>query len=144
MASRSGKNGVVAKIHSEHNDFVGRTHSGKNGCVRNTFSGNNGFVVQTHGGNNGRVGKTHCKWRLCSSLVRLLMPIGSLLVTASSNAAVDIVLTRLERDHPHCLLKTVHSDKADRFIALGRERFVKTLALQDMGVWPIGQVDEGL
>ncbi len=134
MAARNGKNGVVAKMHSEHNDFVGRTHSGRNGCVRKTFSGNNGFVVQTHGGNNGRVGKTHCKWRLCSSLVRLLMPIGSLLVTASSNAAVDIVLTRLERDHPHCQPKTVHSGKAVRFIALGRERFVETLALQDMGV----------
>ena len=70
---------------------------------------------------------------MCSSLVRLLMLIGSLLVTASSNAAVDNVLARLERDHPHCLPETVRSGEADKFSELGRERFVETLAVQEMG-----------
>ena len=59
------------------------------------------------------------------------MRIGSLLVTASSNAAVDNFLARLERDHPHCLPETVRSGKADKFSALGRERFVETLAVQE-------------
>ncbi len=71
------------------------------------------------------------------------MPIGSLLVTASFNAAVDNVLARLERDHSHCLPETVRSGKADKFMELGRERFVETLAVQETG-YSSEQLDEEL
>ena len=68
------------------------------------------------------------KTKLCAALAYLLMRIGLLLVTASSNAAVDNVLARLESEYPDCMPNTVRSGRREKPGAAGQRRSVEVFA----------------
>ncbi len=68
------------------------------------------------------------KTKLCAALAYLLMRIGLLLVTASSNAAVDNVLARLESEYPDCMPNTVRSGRREKLGAVGERRSVEVFA----------------